>query len=136
MENYRGNFILTEIISFIILIIIFSINIVTNSSGVLSIIGYISTVLTIVISIVSLFLLRLINVSDFNRYWFNILNKISIGLIIISLFVICIDRIIYLYKNNRTEDIYGYIYYPSIDMFLTTNCVGIMLILIINKSLS
>lgn len=85
MENYRGNFILTEIISFIILIIIFSINIVTNSSGILSIIGYISTVLTIVISIVSLFLLRLINVSDFNRYWFNILNKISIGLIIISL---------------------------------------------------
>lgn len=85
MENYRGNFILTEIISFIILIIIFSINIVTNNTGILSMIDYISTVLTIVISIVSLFLLRLINVSDFNRYWFNILNKISIRLIIISL---------------------------------------------------
>lgn len=57
-------------------------------------------------------------------------------LISISLFVICIDRIVYLYKNNCNEDLYGYVYYPSIDMFLTTNCVGTMLILIINKSLS
>lgn len=57
-------------------------------------------------------------------------------LISISLFVICVDRVIHLYKNNHTEDIFGYIYYPSIDMFLTTNCVGTMLILIINKSLS
>lgn len=71
-----------------------------------------------------------------------LINSIFIVLLIIfllisiSLFVICVDRVIHLYKNNYTEDIFGYIYYTSIDMFLTTNCVGTMLILIINKSLS
>lgn len=85
MDKYFVNFLLSSVISVVILIVIFTINTITNSTGILSIIGFISSVTSLVIAIVSLNLLNRISVVDFNKYWFNILIKISVGLTIISI---------------------------------------------------
>lgn len=85
MDKYFVNFLLSTTVNVIILIVIFTINIVTNNTGILSIISFISSVTTLVIAIVSLNLLNRISVVDFNKYWFNILIKISVGLTIISI---------------------------------------------------